>query len=144
MVAANESNVTMLPTDRRPVVFPGGLPGFPDLRRFHLVADPSFSPPFELLASEDDAAVAFYVIDPALIDSGYAPQMPPTDWAQIQAGPTDDVCLRVIITVGSDAQHTTANLAAPLVLNLTAGLGCQSILEDDSYSLRTPLIAHEG
>ena len=137
--ATNGSANGKAPTMGRPVVFPSGLPGFPQLRRFRLVTDPSFSPPFELLASDEDEAVGFYLIDPVLIDPGYAPQVPETDRAQIEAALADEVRLRAIVTVGRDAEHTTANLAAPLLLNLTAGLGCQAILEDTSYSLRVPL-----
>ena len=50
--------------------------------------------------------------------------------------------LRVIVTVGDNPEDTTANLAAPLILNLATGLGCQAILDENTYSLRTPVVAH--
>lgn len=125
----------------RPVIFPAGLPGFPFLRRFQLVTNPSFTPPFELLASEEDPTIGFYLVDPALIDPDYAPDISEADQTEVGARPDDDLSLRAIVTVGQDSQEATANLAAPLVLNLSVGLGCQAILEQSQYSLRTPLVA---
>ena len=82
-------------------------------------------------------------IDPALIDATYAPQISEADQAQIGARPEDELCLRVIVTVGQVPEDTTINLAAPLVLNLDVGLGCQAILDDNAYGLRVPVIRHQ-
>ena len=109
----------------------------------HLVTDPAYSPPFELLTSEDDPNVGFYLIDPALIDATYAPQISEADQAQIGARPEDELCLRVIVTVSQVPEDTTINLAAPLVLNLDVGLGCQAILDDNAYGLRVPVIRRQ-
>ncbi|MBI4213664.1 MAG: flagellar assembly protein FliW [Chloroflexi bacterium] len=125
----------------RTLVFPGGIPGFPSLRRFRLVTDPEFSPPFELLTSDEEPGIGFYVIDPRLVDEGYDPEIPDADGQALLVQPDDEIALRAIVTVGRDPTSTTANLAAPVVLNLTAGLGVQSILENSGYSLRTPLLA---
>lgn len=122
-------------------VFPSGLPGFPELRRFRLVTDPEFSPPFELLQSDEDPSTGFYLIDPTLIDPDYDPEIPDHDAQALGVRSGDDVQLRAIVTVGSTAASTTANLAAPVVLNVSAGLGIQSILEDTPYALRTPLVS---
>ena len=89
------------------------------------------------------ATYCFYLIDPALIDATYAPQISEADQAQIGARPEDELCLRVIVTVGQAPEDTTINLAAPLVLNLDVGLGCQAILDDNAYGLRVPVIRRQ-
>lgn len=127
------------PAPGRPVFFPSGLPGFPHLRRFRLMVHPTYTPPFELLASEEDAAIGFYLIDPILIEPNYTPKISPADQKEVAARRNDKLCLRAIVTVGEDARNTTANLAAPLVLNLGEGLGCQAILDGTSYSMRASL-----
>lgn len=132
------------PDPGQTLVFPGGLPGFPELRRFRLLTDPEFSPPFELLASDDEPSIGFYLIDPLMLEPGYDPEIPESDERVLLIRPGDDMQLRAIVTVGQEPSSTTANLAAPIVLNLTAGLGLQSILEDSGYSLRTPLLSREA
>ena len=124
----------------RTVIFPAGIPGFPALRRFRLISDPEFNPPFELLASDEEPNVGFYLVDPTLVDEDYRPDVPDADLQALLLRPNDELCLRAIVSVGEDATSTTANLAAPVVLNLTAGLGIQAILEGPAYSLRTPLV----
>ena len=125
----------------RDILFPKGLPGFGHLHRFHLMIDPSYSPPFEFLLSDEESDVGFYLVDPALIRRDYAPEISEADLHEVQPGSEDPLVLRAIVTLGSDVAGTTVNLAAPLVLNFATGLGCQVILEDTRYSVRTPIDA---
>jgi flagellar assembly factor FliW len=124
----------------REIVFPNGLPGFKHLHRFKLLTDAAYYPPFELLESTDERSIGFYVVDPHLIDPAYDPDVPEADAQVLLIRDTDEVLLRAIITVGREPSQTTANLAAPVIINLTAGLGIQAVLEDAGYSLRTPLL----
>lgn len=124
----------------REIYFAKGLPGFAHLHQFRLMTDPSYSPPFELLVSDDDPDVGFYLVEPTLITRDYDPQLPQAELTDVQAtSDSDQLVVRAVVTLGSDAESTTANLAAPIILNLDSGRGCQAILEDSRYSMHTPL-----
>jgi flagellar assembly factor FliW len=123
----------------REIFFPKGLPGFTHLHQFRLMTDPAYSPPFELLVSDEDSDVGFYLVDPTMIVRDYAPHLPSAEMIEVEAESDEDFLVRAVVTIGSDAATTTANLAAPLLLNVEKGRGCQAILEDSRYSMHTPL-----
>lgn len=47
--------------------------------------------------------------------------------------------LYVLLTIGSSLADTTANLRAPLVIDVATGRAIQVILDDDTFPLRQPL-----
>jgi flagellar assembly factor FliW len=132
-----------LPSRSRDVTFPRGLPGFAHLRQFRLVIDPDYSPPFEFLESVEDPDVGFFLIDPTLLVADYSPEIPAVEIQDLRTEDEDAIEVRAIVTIGQDADSTTANLAAPVLMNFEFGLGCQAILEDGRYSVHTPLIRAE-
>ena len=121
-------------------VFPNGLPGFEHLRRFKLSTDPGITPPFQMLTSEEEPTVGFYLVDPVLIDPNYEVTIPEADEKALAVREGDDLMTFVIVTIGPDPASTTVNLVAPVIFNATAGLGRQAILDDSKYSIRTPLV----
>ena len=125
----------------RAFVFPSGMPGFEHLRRFKLSTDPGITPPFQLLTSEEDSSIGFYMVDPVLIDANYAIALPEADERALAIRDGDEVMTLVIVTIAPDPSSTTVNLLAPVIINVTAGLGRQVILDNSSYSIQTPLVA---
>ena len=121
------------------VSFPGGIPGFEGCHDFVLVEDEAIAP-LHWLQCLDDGTLAFVVVDPTLIYPDYNFQLGPADTAAIRLGDTQQVLVRVILTVSEHPEKTTANLQGPLLINVEANLGCQVLLTRSPYEQRYPVM----
>src|SRR5207248_167863 len=83
------------------IVFPDGLVGCPDWKRFALLVDEDEEMPVAVLRSLDDPEVELLVTDPALLDPNY-----------ITAVGLEQAAVYCTLTVGEDG-WITANLLGP-------------------------------
>ena len=128
---------TSAPTAVPELRFGGGIAGFPDSERYALV-EVADAAPLCLLTSLDEEAVQFVVAPPAVFFPDYAPDLDDDSAARLGLVDAADALLLVVLTVGEDLATTTANLLAPVVVNLRTLCGAQVVLADD-WPLRAPL-----
>ena len=112
------------------VVVAGGLVGMPRVRRFTLERGGDSAAPFHLLVSVDGSGSCFVVADADALWPAYAAEV------RAAAGGAVGVVL-AIVTPRPGA--TTANLLAPLVVDLSSGAARQLVLEGSSWDTRHPL-----
>ncbi len=115
--------------------FPSGLIGFQRATRFILL---DHKPPFSWLHSADDPNLAFVVIDGAEFGQHYNWKPPQSD-KECDFRENDEFAILIIVTVRPDPSMTTANLKAPLFVNIRNRKGMQIIFDDSRYSTRHPL-----
>ena len=113
------------------------LPGFPGLRRFVLVQLDSNGLLFDF-RSLDDPDIRFIVVPSVAFFPDYAPEIDDMTVAQLGIESPEQAWLLLIVTVGDTS---TANLRAPLVVNLNTKAATQVVLGDDRHLLRAPLLA---
>lgn len=119
--------------------FPEGLPGFETLRRFTLV-DLEQTRPFVWLQSlEQD--VALPLISPFMIQPDYSPDINDDAIAEMDLEREADLMVYAVVVIPPDVSRMTANLAAPVLINMKNNRGCQVIVEDDRYPIRQPIFA---
>ena len=104
--------------------FEEGLLGFEDLREFVLITDEE-TIPFKWLISIEYPDIGFPLLNPWLIDNGYSPNK--------NFNPDKEAVL-VVITLGTDKGLMTANMKAPIILDIEKQIGKQVILPTDKYS----------
>ena len=104
--------------------FENGLLGFDGLREFVLISDEE-TMPFRWLVSIDEPTISFPLLSPWLIDLSYKPGKQFDD---------PNFVLFSIVTLEDDMGNMTANLKAPIVLNISNQTGEQVILTNDKYS----------
>jgi flagellar assembly factor FliW len=102
--------------------FAGGLPGFPDVRRFVLVRIGDESSPFSVLRSldagpDDGPGPEFVVTHPGLFFPDYEPEIDDDTVTRLELKSADDALLLVIVTAGDPVASSTANLLGPIVVN---------------------------
>jgi len=119
----------------RVLVFPDGLIGFREARRFVLLDSARADSPFRCLVSVDFPELGFVVCDPTGLWPGYAADLPPP-----ASGESADRAVLAIVTVPQDPSAMTVNLLAPLVFDGGARTGRQVVLESERYSTRHLLI----
>jgi len=125
--------------DDKIIHFERGLPGFPDCTQF-IVLDHDIETPLKWLQCVDRPEVAFLVVEPEQVLSKYQVEVPDAvlqmlGWEQ-DAEPSD-VAVFVILNV--DGEKLTANLRAPVIVNIATRRAFQMILEDPSIPLRHPV-----
>jgi flagellar assembly factor FliW len=122
--------------------FPHGLPAFETEKRFRLTQSLERAP-LLFLESETTPGLSFLLLPLAAIDPGYRLALSAEDRELIDAPPVPEnganlVCLAVI-TAGEDLAPT-ANLLAPVVINLASGRAVQAVRSDRVYSHKHPLL----
>jgi flagellar assembly factor FliW len=126
------------------VTFPGGLPAFEHLRRFVLLEQASTAP-IVFLQSIEDANVCLPAAPIPAICPDYELAISGEDWIGLQATPgevADLACLAVVSI--AETGPATANLLAPIVINLPRRRAVQAVRSDTLYSHRHPVRAPEG
>lgn len=118
--------------------FVGPVAGFPEHRRFVLVElEPAGV--LSALRSLDEPGLRFLVVPPAAFFPDYAPELSDEWVEQLRLTRAEDALLLVIVTPGSGAHDATANLLAPVVVNLATREAAQVLLDDQALPLRAPL-----
>lgn len=116
------------------------LPGFPDLTRFALVElaeDGSLA----ALRSLEEPGVRFLVMPPSRVFPEYAPVIDDETAARLEISGPDEVLLLVVVNAGGGVDEATANLLAPVLVNVATRRAQQIVLDDPALSLAVPLVA---
>ena len=117
------------------IEFPTGMIGFPKQHRFVML---DHKPPFAWLHSTEDPNLAFVVIDGARLLSHFDFKVPFGD-KDIDLKEDDEFAILIVVTVRPDPKLTTANVKAPLFVNLRTRKGIQIIYDDQKFPTRFAL-----
>ena len=121
------------------VIFPSGLVGFPNYKRY-VVLDVAEESDYQWFQSIEEPSLAFVLIDVRILSSDIRVEIPEEFLPELEIQPNDPVLLLAVVTIPSDApEQASANLRAPLVVNVRTRKGKQLILHE-SLPLRFPLI----
>ncbi len=121
--------------------FPEGLYGFRDATEFALVEE-SPENPFKWLQSTTDPVLAFIVIQPELILSGYIPDVAREDLASIGLAKVEDALVFLIVTIPENQpEKMTANMQGPILINRGTRKARQAISMNEKHIVRLPVLA---
>jgi flagellar assembly factor FliW len=117
------------------VEFAEGIYGFPTATRFALLPTPREG--LYWLQSLDHTALVFLLVDPFPAFPHYHIELGEADKARLATASPEDILVLAIVTMPAEgSQRPTANLHAPLMFNVSAGQGHQSIRPDNAFSIR--------
>jgi flagellar assembly factor FliW len=120
-------------------VFPAGIPGFEDLKRY-VTLQPSPDIPFCYLQSIDDGELAFLITNPFVYYPDYEFQLSDAQQDELAVGKVEELSIWSIVTAQQTLQDATMNLKAPVVLNTKRRCGKQILLHDTHYTTKHPLL----
>ncbi len=120
------------------LTFNEGLLGFKDLRQFVLLDDPN-DDIFAWLQSCEVPSVAFPVLEPDLFGHKYTISFNRTDLESLQMKPEQNPIFLNIITIPDDPTMMTANIKAPIVINLEKKVARQCVLQDNNLAIKEPI-----
>ena len=115
------------------------MPGFPERTRFALVRLDEDGVLCSL-KSVEDPELRFLVVPPAVFFPDYAPVIDDATVASLGIRSAEDAMVLLVVNPGDEAGTATANLLAPVVVNLATRQGGQVVLDED-LPIRAPLLA---
>lgn len=120
--------------------FPKGILGFEDHNEFVLLNIEN-NPIFKFLQDIGNEQIGFLVINPWEVFNDYDIEIPDDKLENIDINPKEESKIGVynIITLNGSLNESTANLLAPIIINLEDKQGKQIVLNDSPYTTKHPL-----
>jgi len=117
---------------------PVGIFGFEHCRTFALV--PSGREGLWWLQSTEREALVFLLADPFRFFPGYEVSVGPADLAHLGADERTTLMALAVVTLPRTVEEApSANLRAPVLLDVQRRVGRQVVLADERYAVRTPI-----
>ncbi|NEU30257.1 flagellar assembly protein FliW [bacterium LRH843] len=117
------------------ITFENGIPAFENETGFVLLPFDEKTP-FFVLQSTKSVEVAFIIVNPFQFVPGYQVKLPDATIEQLAIEKEEDVATFVMLTVREPFTETTANLQAPVIINVAKQKGKQLLMSDSSYTTR--------
>lgn len=117
------------------ITFPEGMLGFSKINQYVLVerVDDSL---FLWLQAIKKPSVAFPLLEPQILEMNYKVELADEDRKTLELKDLGHAKVFAIITIPTDPTKMTANLKAPIVINLKNRLAKQVILHQADYPIR--------
>ncbi len=124
--------------DRSIIEIPNGLLGFPEYKKFCLV-DSGDETLILWLQSLDKSDIAFPVLEPRFFTKEYIVRLSASELKDLQLANINQGAVLTVLTIPEDVTQMTANLKAPLVINLEKGIARQVVLQENENSIKHPM-----
>lgn len=113
--------------------FPCAIPGFDKLTKF-LILSIEDNKNIKCLQSIEDVNICLLIISPWEYFNDYNIELSEDEIHELNLNNEEDALVYNIVTVRDD--KITANMAAPLIINVIKGAGKQIILSNTNYKVR--------
>jgi flagellar assembly factor FliW len=114
---------------------PQGIMGFPEYTEFCLV-DPGDETLILWLQSLQNPEIAFPLLEPKIFRPEYAARLSAAELRELKLDNINQSAVFSILTIPGDVTQMTANLKAPLVINLKEQLARQVVLQENEYTIK--------
>jgi flagellar assembly factor FliW len=114
---------------------PQGILGFPEYKKYCLV-DPGDDTLILWLQSLDNPEVAFPMLEPKIFRPDYSARLSAAELRELKLENINQSAVFSILTIPEDVTQMTANLKAPLVINLKQQVAKQVVLQENEYSIK--------
>ncbi len=120
------------------IEIPGGLLGFPQLKKFCLV-DPGDETLILWLQSVDQEEIAFPLLEPKIFKPDYTAKLSASELRELRLSSVSQSAVFSVLTIPEDISQMTANLKAPIVINLKEKVARQVVLQENEYQVKHPM-----
>jgi flagellar assembly factor FliW len=124
--------------DNERITIPQGILGFPDYKNFCLV-DPADDTFILWLQCLDNTQLVFPVLEPKIFFPEYVVRLSAAELRDLNLASINDSAVFTILTIPAELSQMTANIKAPLVLNLKEQIGKQVVLQENEYNIKHPM-----
>lgn len=107
---------------------------FPDLLHYVLLEEKDT--PFLWLQSLEEKEICFILMNPYLVMPDYQPEIEKEALNALQAQSMEELTLYTMVVVPGDVKQMRTNLQAPILVNWSNRLACQTVLTKNDYPVR--------
>ena len=118
------------------ITFEKGIPGFPNLKKY-IIREALEDSLFSIIQSVEDKDIGFVLISPFTVKENYEINLNEDIIKNLNIQKEEDVILYSLVTLNENMENITANLKAPLVININDKKGEQYILDKEEYDIKT-------
>ena len=115
-----------------------GLLGFPEYTKFCLV-DPGDDVLILWLQSVQSPEIAFPILEPKIFKLDYTVRLSAQELRELRLENINHSAVFSILTISDDVSLMTANLKAPIVVNLREKIAKQVVLQENEFSIKHPM-----
>jgi flagellar assembly factor FliW len=116
----------------------GGILGFPDYTKFCLV-DPGDDVLIVWLQSLESPDLAIPLLEPKIFKTDYTVRLSGAELRELKLDNVNQSAVFTLLTIADDITQMTANLKAPLVINLRERVAKQVVLQENEYTIKHPM-----
>jgi flagellar assembly factor FliW len=120
------------------ISIPSGILGFPEDQQFCLV-DAGDDTLILWLQSLTNPRLAFPVLEPCIFKSDYVVRLSAAELRELRLATIKDASVFTILTIPSVLSDMTANLKAPVVINVKEKIGKQVVLQENDQPIKHPM-----
>ena len=114
---------------------PHGIMGFPECTEFCLV-DPGDETLILWLQSLQNPEIAFPLLEPKIFKPEYSARLSAAELRELKLVNVNQSAVFSILTIPGDVTQMTANLKAPLVINIKEQIARQVVLQENEYTIK--------
>ena len=123
-------------TEEDLIIFPDGLFGFPNLKKYLTLYLSHNDDSIILLQSVEKSLICFAMLNPIYLCPDYTPYLSSEELSFLNVSDSEELCYYTLCTVRDNYLDTTVNLKAPLAINPETHIGMQVILTNSEYGIR--------
>lgn len=124
--------------DKRILEFPLGLPGLEEMRKF-IILEVDESKPLYWLQSTENKYISLPVMIPFEFLDDYYLDIRGSELKELDIETEQDLLILNVVVIPNEVKDMTANLAAPIVINVRTGIGKQIIIDAKEMPIRFPI-----
>lgn len=117
------------------IKIPHGILGFPEHTEYCLV-DPGDDTLILWLQSISDSELSFPVLEPKVFKPDYRVRLSASELRELELKSVNQATVFSVLTIPGDVTQMTANLKAPLVINLGNQCARQVVLQENDYTIK--------
>lgn len=117
------------------IMIPQGVLGFPELTQYCLV-DPADDTLIIWLQSLEKPEIVFPLLEPKIFRPSYTVKLSAAELRELRLDNVRRSAVFSILTIPIDISEMSANIKAPLVINLNERLAKQVVLQENDYSIK--------
>ncbi|WP_058485991.1 flagellar assembly protein FliW [Defluviitalea phaphyphila] len=119
------------------ITFEDGIPGFENYKKYLLITDKEDKEsPFCWLQSVEDGDLAFALINPYSFCPDYSPNIEEKQIKKLGEIKEGSYIIYSIVVIPEDIKSMTANLKAPIIINIETKKAMQVICENEEYKIK--------
>ncbi|MFA7573353.1 MAG: flagellar assembly protein FliW [Lutispora sp.] len=124
------------------ISFMEGIPGFPEQKQYIILRDEDSD--FIFLQSTEEQNLCFITLPPAAIVGDYSFDLSQETVKKLELKNPEDAMILSILNIPEDFKKMTANLRAPIVINIKNNKGIQELLSDENYNMKHQVFGRDA